>query len=319
MAASPRTPSFYMNSGNRLSIWDDPSIQGGIVHPEPHRSLTLWSAMERINSGFFDELDMRILKVLGDAIAANEDQIKRYMKSKTTRSQVSNHLRKLREYSLVNRWDISSDLFPVEGEKKPPAPFTIGLTGFSVLKQLYHSSFFMAPHRWNSQGLPNMQRFVATNELRCQLVEENRLSAWSWNPVVLNTPEYKRPLAVAEVRSPKGNFNFVIDRVQQGRDYVGYLKTKLQQWEDIQSEGLPFSFKNISGINPSVFIIYVSTKKIAEKIAQEIVLEKKKLNIWFCLEDELIEYGLAHAFYKPITDGKLTRLQTSFLLNPHKE
>lgn len=313
----PMHPYVSNNSGT-LSIWDDPSIQGGIVHPEGHKHLTLMSMLERIDTGYFDELDMMILKVLGDAIAVNENQLKRYMETKTTRSQVSLRLKKLRTYSLVNRWEISSDIYPVEGEHKPSAPYTIGISGFSLLKQFYHSQFFMAPHKWNTQGLSNMQRFVATNEIRCQLVEEKKLCSWKWNPLVLNNPEYKRPLAVAEVRTPQGKINFIIDRVQQGRDYVGYLKTKIEQWVKIQAEGFPFSFKHISDRNPCVFIIYVSNKKIAEKIASEIVLENKPIPLWFCIEEDLVKEDLSKAFYKPISNGEITKLQTSFLLDPQK-
>lgn len=304
---------YYLNKNNTISIWDDPSIQGGTSFPENYYPLTnLMSVMSRLTNGYLDEIDITLLKVLGDAICANEDQLKRYMQSHVTRTQVSNKLRRLRENGFVERWQVESDLFPTE--LKPPAPFTLGMAGFSIMKQLYFSNFFMNPQKWQVNGLPNIQRHVAANELRCQLVERKVLRNWKWNSVILNNPLYQRPFAVAEVETPKGNLNFVIERVQQGKDFVGYLSKKLNEWAELNETHSPLTFKNVNK-NPCIFVIYASSISIANKLAFELFLEKKPLPVWLCIEEEL-DKGIENSFFKPLEDGKLGRLQLDFLSAP---
>ena len=41
---------------------------------------TLESVLEYMNRGLLDEDDFTLLKVLGDAVCANEDQLRRYMR-----------------------------------------------------------------------------------------------------------------------------------------------------------------------------------------------------------------------------------------------
>ena len=193
---------YWFNKDGTISIWDDPSVVGGIALPNPYQPLThLGSVLNKFNNGFFEELDVVLLKIIGDAIAANEDQLKRYLESKMSRTQVSKRLKRLRQFGFVDRWQMDSSQFP---EEKPPAPFTLGLSGFIFLKHLYYSQFFMEPQRWQKLGLSNVQRYVAVNELRCQLFENRRLRNWTWNAVILNNPYLYQPLGVAEIENAEG-------------------------------------------------------------------------------------------------------------------
>lgn len=300
---------YWLSKTGQLSLWDDPSIVGGIAIPNPYQPLThLGSVLNKFNNGFFEELDVVLLKIIGDAIAVNEDQLKRYLESKMTRTQVSKRLKRLRQFGFVDRWQIESSHFD---EEKPPAPFTLGLSGFIFLKHLYYSQFFMEPQRWQRLGLSNVQRYVAVNEIRTQLFENRRLRNWTWNGVILNNPYLYQPFGVAEIEAPKGNLNLVIERVQQSKDYISYLQARFEKWEQVYEEYNTLPIRGFNE-NPTIIVIYTSTFALAEHIHKELVLEQKKFPVWLCVEEELFDERVGQSFYVP-TPNNLKRIEIDFL------
>ena len=302
---------YWLSRSGTLPLWDDPSVVGGIAIPNPYQPLThLGSVLNKFNNGFFEEMDVVLLKIIGDGIAVNEDQLKRYLESKMTRTQVSKRLKKLRQYGFVDRWQIESSHFETE---KPPAPFTLGLSGFIFLKHLYYSRFFMDPQRWQRQGLSSVQRYVAVNEIRTQLFENRRLRNWAWNGVINNNPYLYQPFGVAEIEAPRGNLNLVIERVQQSKDFISYLQPRFEKWEQVYAE---FNTLPIRGFNdnPTVVVLYVSSFSLAEHIHQELILEKKQLPVWICVEEDLYNENerIGKSFYVPSEEG-LKRIQIDFL------
>lgn len=305
----PMEYPYWLDKTGQLSVWDDPSIVGGIAIPNPYQPLThLGSVLNKFNNGFFEELDVVLLKLIGDAIAVNEDQLKRYLESKMTRTQVSKRLKRLRQFGFVDRWQIESSHFEAE---KPPAPFTLGLSGFIFLKHLYYSQFFMEPQRWQRLGLSNVQRYVAVNEIRTQLFENRRLRNWAWNGVILNNPYLYQPFGVAEIEAPNGNLNLVVERVQQSKDYIGYLQTRFEKWEQVYAEYKRLPIRGFND-NPTVIVINVSSKSLAEHIHKEIILEQKQIPIWFCIDEDLNDDRIGHSFYAPTSNG-LKRIEMDFL------
>lgn len=302
---------YFLNKEETLSIWDDPSIVGGIALPENYYPITnLMSVLSRLTNGYLDELDVTILKVLGDAICVNENQLKRYLQTKLTRTQVSERLKRLRENGFIDRWQVQSSQFPEQ--IKPPAPFTLGVAGYSLMKQLYYTQFFMNPNKWLSNGLPNIQRYVATNEIRCQLIERKKLKNWIWNGVILNNPSLDRPFAVAEIATPKGNMNLIIERIQQSKDYISYINKKLDTWETIIGEHHYILVKQANKL-PCIIVLYVSTYSLAEYLSYKLILEKRPMNVWLCVEEELNQIGFEDSFFIPVDNGQLKKIRMDFL------
>ena len=67
---------------------------GGPILPDKFKPLTdLRSIYDRINSGFINEKDNLILKLIWDSLAITEAQIKNFVESKISRSQVSESLK----------------------------------------------------------------------------------------------------------------------------------------------------------------------------------------------------------------------------------
>lgn len=305
-------PLFYTKEGE-VPFWDNPLIRGFRVLPKKYKPYTtIEAALNLYLRNRVDDKDMMILKVLGDSICSNEDQLRRYLSSQMSRSETSKKLDKLRSLSMADRWKIR---LREDKEEliRPPAPFTLGIAGFKLLKHYYNESFFMNPNHWDEKGIGAIQRYVAMNELRCRLVEANSIRQWEWNAIVNNNPRIKRPLGTAEVKTPKGNLNFIIDRAQMSQNFLGFLKEKLYQWKLVyEKKGyLPVgAFPE----NPTSIILFTSTLSMAQFLHQELMLDTYPFNVMVCVEEDMLTEGVSTAFYRAKGE-ELVRMRLSFLEN----
>ncbi|MBU7595896.1 hypothetical protein [Metabacillus halosaccharovorans] len=304
-------PYYYSKEGE-VPFWDHPLLYGYKFLPKGYKPYTTIEAVLSLCvKGIIKEDDMMVLKVLGDAICCNEDQLRRYLSSKLSRSDVSKKLDKFRIYGLVDRWKvrIRSD----EEEKyKPPAPFTLGIAGYKLLKHYYNHEFFMDPNKWDSLGIGAIQRYVAMNELRCQMVERKTIANWKWNALVANNRLIRKPLGVAEIKTPRGNLNFLIERAQMNQDFINFLRDKLNQWKKLYDTGMKNIQVDSFEKNSTIITIFTSTLSIAEVIQRELLLDTFPFKVFFCVEEDLVKDGLATSFYLP-TPEALVRKELSFL------
>lgn len=296
---------YWRKKDGTISIWDDPSIMGGIALIDGYQPLTnLGSVLGKANSyNYMEEEDLILLKMVGDCIAVNENQLKRLMSKIISRSQVSIRLKKLRRHGFVERWELSSAENP---EFKPPAPFTLGLAGYIFLKHYYNKQFFMEPTRWQTLGLSAIQRYVSINELRCKIYENECLRNFVWNGKILNNPNLIQGFAVMEVLTPQGNINFCMERVQQSKDFLPYLKMRLNSWDIVYQQHNYLPFTNMNR-NKSIFVISVSCIEIAEHIMKQLKIEQYKLPCMFCVEEVYEQEGFGQAFYMPNHDPNLNK------------
>lgn len=299
-------PTFYTGKDGIVPIWDHPLLKGHKLIPDKYfPQTTQEGVLNLMKRGKIDDNDFILLKVLGDAICANEDQLRRYLSTKMSRSETSKRLDRLRTYGLVDRWKVR--IRGHEEEVKPPAPFTIGVGGYKLLKHYYGDSYFMDPDRWDRLGIGGLQRYVSMNEMRCQLIEIHKIKKWKWNAMIGNNRDHKFPLGAAELITENQNINLLIDRAQMGQNYIGYFREKLENWKQIFNEvgNIPVSE---FPINLNVVVIFASTVSIAENIQKEIMLDTFPFDIWVCVEEDLINDGINKSFYIP-TPSKLKRIK----------
>lgn len=312
-------PVFTTLSGE-VPFWDHPGLMGHKVLPEKYYPYTtLESVLEYMNRRLLDEYDFILLKVLGDAVCANEDQLRRYMSKFLSRSKVSQKLNRLRRNAFVERWKVR--IRNDEESYKPPAPFTLGVAGYRLLKHFYNADFFMDPNLWDKYGVGGIKRYVAMNELRCQMTELKIAKKWKWNAVLANNPNIRFPMAAAEIESANGKrFNLLIDRAQMNQDFIGYFRTKLYQWRNLCEE---LGTKNIPvddfPENDTIVVIYTATLSMAEFIHEKLLLDTYPFNVMLIVEEHLYEKGnesseelpLLRSFYLP-TENNLQRVTLKF-------
>ncbi|WP_240468617.1 replication-relaxation family protein [Gracilibacillus sp. YIM 98692] len=302
---------FYTKDGV-IPVWDHPLLTGHHILPTNYRpKVKLDQALSLVSNRQVKEDDMTVLKVLGDAICANEDQLRRYLEPIMTRSQVSKRLDTFRKHGLVQRWKvrIAND---VEEEIRPPAPFTLGIAGYKLLKHYYNDQVFMEPDRWDVLGIPGIQRYVAFNEIRCRFVEARTLQNWQWNVPITNQGRIRSAAAVATVQTPQGPLRFIIERAQMSQNYIGYLKDTLFQWKEVVEQYATLPSRSFEGPLNFVVIVYASTVTMAEYIQSELLLDTFPFNIWLCVEEKIEDEGLDHAFYRP-SSNSIQHMHLEFL------
>ncbi|MEK5149134.1 MULTISPECIES: hypothetical protein [unclassified Psychrobacillus] len=305
---------FYREDGT-ISIWDHPNFKSSLAIPDSYFPLTrVEQAMEMVNTGKLTEMNVRMLKVIGDAICANENQIKRYMSSLISSGTTSKHLRYLMKYGFVERHKCRLKFIEEDGKEviRPPGPITLGIAGYKLLKRLHSESQFMDPDSWNDNPY-GVQRYVATNEIRCLAIESRNARAWEWHPSIGGNAKYKKPLAVTRIETPKGEVQLLLERAQMSQDFIGYFRTRFEQYRylfnrdnRIQVDGFPESFVQ-------VFVISVSSISMAKFIQEQIRLHTFPFDVWFVVDEWIdAEGGLENAFASVTKEG-IKRFRAPFL------
>ncbi|WP_241656023.1 hypothetical protein [Halobacillus litoralis] len=275
----------------------------------PH--VTIESVLSLYMKRKIDDTDLILLKVLGDAVCCNEDQLRRYLSSKISRSSVSKRLDKFRRYGLVERWKVRIKSEDEDEARKPPAPFVLGIAGYKLLKHYYNDEFFMDPNRWDHLGISAVQRYVAMNEIRCRLIEAKAAKAWKWNPSLTFYKNIRNPMGAAEIRTPRGNINFIMERLQMSQDFVGFMKSKLHQWTKVFEKQQNLLLDDMHELLPTV-IISASTLSMGETLHTNVMLDTFPFNVWVTVEEDMESDGLENSFYRP--EGKeLKRIKLDFL------
>jgi DNA-binding transcriptional ArsR family regulator len=301
----------FETKAGEIPFWDNPNLIGHKLLPERYYPVTtLPEAMNLITRRALKKEDIRILRIIGDAFCANEDQVRRYMGlvDGMSRSEVSKRLDRFRERGLVDRWK-----FRIMGDEeelqKKPAPFTIGVSGHLLLKHFYSDKPFTKPQYWDEKGVLTMQRYIAMNELRCRMAESRNIKNWVWHGIVSHNTSIEKPFGAAEVKTPNGMINFLIERPQQSQDYIGYLRTRLNKWKDVfETRGTIPIYKLSS--NVPIVLIYSSTYSIAEHIHRELLVDQYPFTVWFCVEEEM-EKGFTTSFFTP-NEADLKRIRLDF-------
>ncbi|KZE68036.1 hypothetical protein AWM68_17860 [Fictibacillus phosphorivorans] len=301
--------SHFTTKQGEVPFWDHPFLKGSKMLPQKYYPYTtLEGVLDLYRRRRLDESDFILLKVLGDAVCANEDQLRRYMAGIMNRSETSKRLDRYRTSGLVERWKVR-----IRGQEetyKPPAPFTLGVAGYKLLKHFYSDNFFMNADRWDSHGIGGIKRYVAMNELRCQMIEQKMITKWKWNAIIADNRSIKFPMGVAEVKTPQGKVNFLIDRAQMNQNFIGYFREKLDTWKWVYEKYGSIPVSEFAD-NMSFVVIFTSTLSVAEKIHKELMLDTYPFTTWFCVEEDLVQDGLNNAFYVPNKE-KLKRIKVNF-------
>lgn len=275
-----------------FSIWDHPNFTAKLKLPDDYRPLTsLVESLEVMNrlSKKVAEERLTVLKVVGDAICANENQLRRYLSSKLSFSQTSAHLSAMRKYGFIDRQQCRLSFVEDDEEQpRPPAPHTLGMAGFLLLSHYYSGDYFVKPESWfgNSYAI---QRYVAMNEIRCSAVEAKVAKGWTWLPRIGGKSKYRKPTAVLNIATPNGAVvDMLIFRAQLAQDFVGYFKTLLEEYRYIYDRDGRFIIDQQSNDNYQIVVLSVSTLSLAKYISEEIKVNSYNFDVWFLI-DELFD------------------------------
>ncbi|MDQ0271209.1 hypothetical protein [Cytobacillus purgationiresistens] len=297
-----------------ISFWDHPNFKTHVALPDDYFAITrVEQGLEMIQQGRLNEESLTVLKVVGDAICANENQLRRYLVRKMSYSKASEHLKKLRKYGFVERHKCRLAFIEEDGEEfiKPPAPFTLGIGGYKLLNHLYPGSRFIKNDFWHEQPLA-IQRYVAMNELRVNTVEAKVLRGWEWNPYIGGSPKYLKPFGVAQIESPKGDMQLVLDRPQMAQDFTGYLKNKMELYRYLFERDQGIRIDGFSKPEYQFVCLYVSSLSMAKFIHEEIRLHTYPFTVWILIDEYIDKDEGMHKSFFRADEPELKRMKMSF-------
>lgn len=287
----PQIKTFRDTSG-KIPFWDDPSVTGGIDRPANYQPRTdMMAIVSDFYHGRFLEEDELILTLIRDSVVINENQLRRLLKGKLTSSRISTRIRYMSVFGVTDQWKLRSRQ---EDASLPPAPWSVGIAGFLYLKHRY-PDFVFHPARLLELGTKALQRYIALNELRTQMYEYQVLRGWKWHGVIDSNPKLGKPLAIGEIKGPKGNILLVTERLQQSQNYMEHISSRLRNWNTVfveNNNALPImDFDRL----PAVVLLSVSTISFAQEVASRLHIDGLKLPVWFIIDELLFTKELPQA------------------------
>lgn len=305
---------FYREDGT-ISIWDHPNFKSSLAVPDGYVPLTrVEQAIEMVHTKQLTEENLILLKVIGDAICANENQIKRYMSPILSASITSKHIRYLMKFGLVERHKCRLAFIEEDGKEviRPPGPLTLGIGGYKLMNRLYSESQFVDPDSWNNNAIA-IQRYVAMNEIRCLGIESKSVREWIWHPRVGGHAKYKKPTAATRIDTPNGEVQLLIERAQMSQDFIGYLRTRLDQFRHIHTRDNHIQIDGFLTSPNQIFVLSVSSVSMAKFIHSQLRLHTFPFEVWFVVDEWFNEKTGLEGAFATISKEEISRIRVPFL------
>lgn len=305
-----------------ISIWDHPNFKSSIALPDDYRPVTrVEDGLEMMNRMRLNKEQLVILKVVADAICANENQLRRYLLAKHSASITSKHLKYLGRFGFVERHKCRLAFIEEDGKEviRPPGPHTLGIGGYKLMNHLYSEGKFASPEYWYQNSMA-IQRYVAMNEIRCLTVESGNLRGWQWHPAIGGSTKFKKPFAAMRLETGNGDLQMLVERAQMSQNFVGYFAERLEQMrylfqtdQYIQIDG--FQKSNLQ----QVILISVSSVSMANFIQEQLRLHTFPFDVWFVIDEWFDEEtGMEGAFAQVSKEG-LHRRRISIFQKKYRE
>lgn len=299
------------------SIWDHPNFKSSIALPDDYRPLTrIEEGLEMINRMRLNEEQLTVLKVVADAICANENQLRRYLSKVISPSITSKHLKYLGKFGLIERHKCRLAFIEEDGKEviRPPGPHTLGIGGYKLMSHLYSESTFASPDTWQQNSMA-VQRYVAMNELRCLAVESGNVRGWSWHPFVGGLSKFKKPFAAMRVESDGGELQILIDRAQMSQNFIGYFRMRLEEYRFLYERDKMIVIDGFKKVPLQIVALSVSSVSMANFIQEQLRLHTYPFDIWFVIDEWFhSEKGMEGACAQVSKDG-IKRIGVSFFRN----
>ena len=302
--------SFARKDGT-YSLWDHQNFIAELRLPKDFKPAINLNAVLRDYYSWSEELQrerLTVLKVIGDAVCSNEQQLRRYLKSIMSYSQTSAHINFLRKRGFVQRYKcyLDGDI-DENGERvniPTPAPINLGPAGYTLMSYLYNEDFFMDAEAWlGSSRDATIQRFVAMNEIRCCFAEMEIARDWKWYPTIGGQRGYKKPLAIMQIgevtNEEDGRAWMIFERAQLKQNFLGFFKDRLNLYRHIYEKHGFIPVSNTPNDGEKIVVLSCSSLNVANVIQEEIGLQKYPFTIWVLVDEwfDTDEAGpVTHAF-----------------------
>ena len=243
-----------------------------------------------------------ILNFIGVHTSVRFNHLLYLFKNKFSRKKINNALQGLLYYQFIEKWQV--EIFDMEIFEET---YTLSNNGFKLLKYWQGNMFFFAPERLDNHGKYVHLRYWHDIDLLCHLRYAPSFLGHIMHPSI-SKGVFTPSLSFIINGGKERKFNFVVYSTLLS-DQKDRLKRIIARWKTFVESGKDVIMQDL-GNNPTILVIYVSTKKQAKQINNELLLDLIPGKVLLCIGETLHLEGLQHAFYQPLTDGEIKQLNT---------
>lgn len=120
-------------------------------------------------------------------------------------------------------------------------------------------------------------------------------------------------MAVGQLETSQGTIQFLLERPQMSQNFVGYLKTKFEEYRFLFERDRHFKLDSFSPADYQIVALYVSSVSMANYIREEVRPFNLPFDVWVFIDEWIDEErGLATAGAL-MNQDQLKRIQIDFL------
>ncbi len=247
-----------------------------------------------------------ILNFIGVHTSVRFNHLLYLFKNKFSRKKINNALQGLLYYQFIEKWQV--EIFDMEIFEET---YTLSNNGFKLLKYWQGNMFFFAPERLDNHGKYVHLRYWHDIDLLCHLRYASSFLGHIMHPSI-SKGVFTPSLSFIVNGGKERKFNFVVYSTLLS-DQKDRLKRIIARWKTFVESGKDVIMQDL-GNNPTILVIYVSTKKQAKQINNELLLDLIPGKVLLCIGESLHFQGLQHAFYQPLAEGEIKQLDTKLFI-----
>ncbi len=242
-----------------VPIFDDPTLSFTILpwHSRPEANLEV--TIFRVETGQISEVDLEVAVTLAKMQVLTEKQLRLLYSDKYGKGhKLATRLRDLQKMGWFDGWYMESEY------NKREYVWSIGIAAKNYLGFVMGMNNLPNPIAL-TRNIPHYLTICAVNELRIQLQLQNIIFNGDFVLYPHLAPNAENPLAVVKMNTPVGPIVMYVERLQQTKKPLRFMKYKLKRYKEwIEKEGhLPSPFPTP---NPPIMLWSCATEEGVKEI-----------------------------------------------------
>jgi len=264
MRSTPTTPNvdplrIWKSIDGGVPIFDDPTLQFKMLPWQSRPKTDLQITVFRVETGQITENDVEVAVTLAKMKVLTENQLRRLYQGKYEKAhKLGSRLRFLQQVGWFDGWYMESEYNERE------YVWSIGIAAKNYLGFVMGMNELPNPIAM-AQQIPHYLSVCAINELRIQLLAKGIIQDEDFVLYPHLAPNEENPLALVKMNTPMGAIVMYVERLQQTKKPLRFMKYKLKRYLDwIAREGrLPSPYPTD---NPPIMLWSCGTEEAVKEL-----------------------------------------------------
>lgn len=269
-----------------VPLFDDPTLSIKMLpwhnRPETHLEVTVF----RVETGQITPMDVDVAVTLAKMKVLTEKQLRfLYAERFGKAHRLASRLRFLQQIGWFEGWVVESEF------NKREYVWSIGIGAKNYLGFVMGMRDLPNPISV-AQNIAHYLSVCAVNELRIQMLQRQAISEDKFVLYPHLAPNAETPLALVGMNTPVGVIVLYIERLQQTRKPLRYMKMKLKRYKDLLDNGrLPSPFPTE---HPPIMVWSCGTEEAAKDIVGSLNELPSEMIHLFLIDEHMADFR--HAF-----------------------